>query len=245
MYELSKQPQPVSCRCIEAAGMKFLSSLKYSKDQVALTEENTRAQRLCKRWQEERKFRITASKFGLVIKRCRNHTSLAKQLLYHPVCSAKVLALLWGQQHESDALSAYRFSLSCGLSLMNAGFFVSDCGFLGASPDAVVKDISLRTVRLVEVKCPYKGRGKHVEELYSDPTFCCSLVDGDPVLSENHDYYYQIQGQMAVSGIHTCDFVVWTPLNYIVINVKFDETFWSTKCFPRLKDFFFKSCSRK
>ena len=49
---------------------------------MAVIEEATRAQRLCRRWQEERQYRVTASKFGLVVKRRRNHTSLAKQLLY-------------------------------------------------------------------------------------------------------------------------------------------------------------------
>ena len=89
-------------------GMKFLASLQYSHEQVAQVEVTTRAQRLCSRWQQERQFRITASKFGTVVKR-RNH-NLAKQLLYSQVSSGTVSALLWGQ-HEADALVSYKTKL--------------------------------------------------------------------------------------------------------------------------------------
>ena len=102
--------------------------------------------------------------------------------------------------------------LDPGLRIRDVGFFVGDCGFLGASPDAVGKNASGDTVCLVEVKCPYKGRNKTVEEMYDDKSFCCHLVNGEPKLKLNHDYHYQIQGQMAITGVHTCDFVVWTPL---------------------------------
>ena len=75
--------------------------------------------------------------------------------------------------------------------------------------------------------------------MYDDPSFCVSLEDGKPMLKTNHDYYFQIQGQMAVTGIHICDFVVWTPKNFITITVGFDETFWRTKYFPFLTNFYF------
>ena len=38
-----------------------------------------------------------------------------------------------------------------------AGIFVSSCGFLGASPDGVVSS-GERTIKLIEVKCPYRAR---------------------------------------------------------------------------------------
>lgn len=237
--ELSTQPQPVSCQCIAAAGMKFLASLQYSHEQVTQVEVTTRAQRLCSRWQQERQFRITASKFGTVVKRRRNHNNLAKQMLYSQVSSGTVSALLWGQQHEADALASYKTKLDCGLTLNEAGIFISECGFLGASPDGVVTDHLECSVCLVEVKCPYKARNKSVEEMYDDPSFCCSLVNGEPVLKQNHDYYYQVQGQMAITGVHVCDFVVWTPTNFIIIKQTFNETFWKRQCYPLLKDFYF------
>ena len=238
LKELAAQPPPISYLCIGAAGMKLLDALTYSKDQAAQIEVETRAQRLCHRWQEERKFRLTASKFGLVIKRRRNHTTLAKQILYCKISNG-VLAILWGQQHEADALESYKNSLDPGLLLSEAGIYIAECGFLGASPDGVVKDESGQSVCLVEVKCPYKARNKSIEEMYNDQSFCCSLTDEGPTLKNDHDYYYQVQGQMAITGIHTCDFVVWTPLNFITITLTFDEDFWNNRCYPLLKNFYF------
>ena len=115
----------------------------------------TRGQRLCKRWQEERLYRITASKFGRVIKRHRNHTKLAKQLLYTKVASGGVAALVWGQQHEADAIDVYGRSLGANFKVRETGVYIDYCGFLGASPDGIVEDDSGEIVRLVEVKCPY------------------------------------------------------------------------------------------
>ena len=174
-----------------------------------------------------------------VIKRRRNHNTLAKQLLYCKVSGGTVAALLWGQQHETDALQSYQMSLGSGLTVHEVGVFIGNSGFLGASPDGIVKDCSGHTVHLVEVKCPYKARSKTVEEMYDDASFCCSLVNGKPTLRQDHDYYYQVQGQMAITGIHTCDFVVWTPLNFLVITLVFDEGFWKTQCYPSLKNFYF------
>ena len=82
---LQMQSQPVSCKSIGVSAMKFLAGLQHSSAQVSLIEQETRVLRLCRRLQEERQCRITASKFGTVIKRCCNHTNLAQQLLYPKV----------------------------------------------------------------------------------------------------------------------------------------------------------------
>ena len=140
LNELTSQAQPVHYHCIASAGLKLLGKLKYTTDQVTTVEQETRTQQLCRRWQEERKYRITASKFGTVIKCQRNHTNLAKQLLYANVSSGGVSALIWGQQHEADALEAYQTTLSPGLTMHDTGVFIDECGFLGASPDAIVKN---------------------------------------------------------------------------------------------------------
>ena len=95
-------------------------------------------------------YHITASKFGLVIKRHRNHRSLA-QLLY-----PSHWARLGGQQHQSDALKACKMTLNSNHTVNEVEFCVSDCGYLGASPDGVVKDSNKDPICLIEVKCPFK-----------------------------------------------------------------------------------------
>ena len=52
--------------------------------------------------------------------------------------------------------------------------FISSCGFLGASPDGVVSS-GERTIKLIEVKCPYRTRQGTIREICSNTAFCCSL----------------------------------------------------------------------
>ena len=58
------------------------------------------------------------------------------------------------------------------------------------------------------------------------------------MLKQNHEYYFQVQGQMAITGIHTCDFVIWTPSDFLVLSVLYDEIFWKTQCYAALKHFY-------
>ena len=180
-----------------------------------------------RRWFEERQYRLTASKFGVIVKRRKQHTSLVHQLLYTS-CSPSVLALQWGRDHEPDALHKYCQTLSDDMRLISAGIFVDKCGFLGASPDGIVVNSSEKPVCLVEVKCPFNAKEKTVEEACSSiKSFCSESVEQRPCLKTSHDYYYQVQGQMAVTGIHVCDFVIWTPKDISIQRINFDNEFWS------------------
>ena len=186
------------------------------------------------------KYRVTASNFGLIARRQRNHSSLAKQMLYKRFSTSTVAAIMWGQQHESDALNAYKKSLKPDTSLGEAGVFISSCGFLGASPDGLVSR-GEKTIKLVEVKCPYKARHSTVREMCSDGSFYCTLDSNlQPKLKHTHEYYYQVQGQMAVIKVHLCDFVVWTPNEFTIETITFDEKFWNEVCYPPLQDFYFR-----
>ena len=73
LKQLRDKPQPLNLSDISEAALAFVECLKYSKDQRTKVEVETRVQSLSKRWFEERQFRITASRFGMVIKRVRQH----------------------------------------------------------------------------------------------------------------------------------------------------------------------------
>ena len=236
---LASQAQPPSLEQVINSCERLMKSLTYTQEEVRAVEQATKTQRDCERWHEERKLRITASNFGLVVKRKRSHASLAQQLLYKRCHGSGVAALVWGQQHEKDALVAYKQSLAPGTTVDEAGIFVSACGFLGASPDGIVMSGD-KPIKLIEVKCPYRARNSTVHEMCSDKSFHCSLDDNlQPMLKRTHDYYYQVQGQMAVSNIHQCDFVVWTPKGYTIELITFDQHFWSETCYPSLRKFYF------
>ena len=234
---LQSMPQPLNFSDVAAVGLKLIETLQYTEEQERCIEVATREQSNSKRWFEERQFRVTASKFGIVVKHKRQHTFLASQLLYSSV-SPSVTALQWGWQHEPDALHQYRQTLSSGLTLISAGFFADICGYLGASPDGIVEDAAGQSLKLVEMKCPFRARDKTVEQAsMDDRSFCCRLVDDTPCLRPDHDYYHQVQGQMAITDVHVCDFVVWTPRGIHAPTIHFDNEFWNSTSVPKLEHF--------
>jgi hypothetical protein len=147
---------------------------------------------------------------------------------------------MWGQQHEVDAIRAYKKSLKPGLFVEEAWIFLSSCGFLGASPDGVVCS-GKRSIRLIGIAS--NVHIEHVRAQYaicSNDAFCCSLDSNlRPRLKDTHEYYYQIQGQMAIAKIHVCDFIIWTPNEFTVETITFNEIFWKEKCYTYLKNFYF------
>ena len=46
-------------------------------------------------------------------------------------------------------------------------------------------------------------------------------------LSRTHDYFYQVQGQLAILERSFCDFVSWTPHGLLVERIAYDHTFFN------------------
>ena len=44
---------------------------------------------------------------------------------------------------------------------------------------------------------------------------------------------------MAITGVHTCDFVVWTTKDRFVQTINFDSDLWINICLPKLNHFYF------
>ena len=64
---------------------------------------------------------------------------------------------------------------------------------------------------VIEIKCPYKYRHVKIEEI-NDSTFYLLKTSDGLKLNPNHEYFYQVQMQMAIilCDVKYCDFVVWT-----------------------------------
>ena len=92
----------------------------------------------------------------------------------------------------------------------------------------------------MEVKCPFKHHGQTVEEACKDETFCCTLVDGCMKLKQDHSYYLQVQGQLASTGLHWCDFVVWlgSPEKMACKRIQLCHEFWFQVMLPGLTSFY-------
>ena len=83
--------------------------------------------------------------------------------------------------------------------------------YLGASLDGKVYDPTEKDpFGLLEVKITYTWRNHTMEEACKNPDFCLHMVNGKPKHKENDksSYYDQVQGQLAVTGLPWCDFVV-------------------------------------
>jgi len=63
---------------------------------------------------------------------------------------------------------------------------------------------------LVEVKWPYRYRNADLKYAALNKYFYLRSENDVLKLKSTCDYYYQIQGQLALSGLQWCDFVVLT-----------------------------------
>ena len=81
------------------------------------------------------------------------------------------------------------------------------------------------------------------EDACTQPDFCCTLesrADGtmNARLKRSHNYFAQVQGQMAITGRHWCHFVLYTKIGLSVEMILFDENFWNTELLPALEAFY-------
>lgn len=59
-----------------------------------------------------------------------------------------------------------------------------------------------------EVKCPYTIENCDFESYADKKSSCLEKADGNFRLKRNHQYYYQAQQQLSITGRQYCDFVV-------------------------------------
>ncbi len=101
----------------------------------------------------------------------------------------------------------------CTLKNVNCspcGFIVRpDAPWLGSSPDGVIFDPSGNPpFGLLEVKCP------NIQSYVDCPYL--KMSGGALKLGRQHKYYWQVQGQMLLTGLEWCDFVVCAQEDMLV-----------------------------
>lgn len=220
----------------EAKKNEFLTSITISVAQQTQLEVSTRAQSECELWHEERRKRLSSTWFYDV---SRKHTpkfqypKLVRQILYS---SKKNLpALEYDRTHEMNAITAYH-DKNEKVNILKSGLFVcTEHPYLCASPDAL-----LDADGLLEAKCPYSALKYHTiletSKKHSIGVKVCKK--GCLCLPKTHRYYYQIQGQLHVTGRMFCDLVVWSPTDAFIQRIPKDTDFWKT-IQPRLKEFYY------
>ncbi|KAG5868358.1 hypothetical protein JTB14_012502 [Gonioctena quinquepunctata] len=151
------------------------------------------------------------------------------------------LALDYGCQHENiakDDLLKELGKTHHNIQSDPIGFFINPrFPYFGASPDGIVTCDCCGT-STIEVKCPYCARFTGVTDLIEKDTYMIQR-DGRLSLKEGHEYYYQVQMQLALTGLKTCHFIVWSKKDFAHCLVPFDEEFWNRES-SKAKDFFSK-----
>ena len=115
-------------------------------------------------------------------------------------------------------------------------------GWLACSPDGLVWDGNEQLVGILEIKCPYSAREMTISEACQKiSSFSCLSTEGGIKLAHSHNYYYQVQGQLAITGAQWCDFYVYTPIESHIERIVPDLDFWhSVK--EKLSNFYDSYC---
>ena len=234
LVNMRSMEHPLALPQIASLGVMFIDHITPSSEEAEDIAKTTRTQFVSKRWHEERYCRITSSKFGEICK-SRTRTSLCTRILYKNSLPISSAALIWGRDHESQARLEYSRKLKEGWSVEECGLHLSTYkGYLGASPDGLVC-FGGKICGCIEIKCPYSARDKLISDACLKPQFFCKN-DGNNITL---NYFYQIQGQLAILNLEWCDFVIWTRSDLHVQRVKADSDFWQQQCLPKLDSFYY------
>ena len=195
----------------------YFGSLEISEHDCFKIESLTRNQGQTDSWSTCREERLTSSNFGRI---CKRKTSTKPDSMLKDLLGYRTFAnehTKYGQDHEDVARRKYHATMKKthpGITVKKCGLLVTPAyPHLGASPDGFVNCTHCEDHNgLVEIKCPSgkAWRQKTPEECATDPTFFCEMVDGKVTLKRSHNYYFQVQGQLGISGRKWVDFVVWT-----------------------------------
>lgn len=225
---------------------KLMDPMLFTNTQCKTVEKLTRGQGKNVLWDDERKIRLTASNFGDVmsLKSDTPPEGPLKRMFYTNIKNKYVT---WGIKHEPAARRKYILTMKKkypDIKVTECGLFVKNSApYLGASPDGIITYSSngVAETGVLEVKCPAsdKWRTLSPEECAKDPDFYCAIdpESGLCKLKPGHKYYYQVQGQMALTGMKWCDFVIWTLGGISVERIVFSDECWENM-FPKLKDFY-------
>lgn len=139
----------------------------------------------------------------------RDLTEVGTQLYIEEMMTKEFRQTQWGKKYESFARS--RYEELTGDVVLETGFMKHNIfGFVGGSFDGTIVNKN----KIAEIKCPY------------DPLIHMANCEIEE-LDEKHKYYSQIQGNIEIAGVESCDFVSYDPRrssNKIkIINVPRDE----------------------
>ena len=227
-------PLPVLVQNVSSNGQSnIIFDLKLSENACNVIEQGTREQSFNPVWHEQRKGRLTASKFYKICTRSNTlmlkpdtdpHRLVSEIMSYgpHPTTYAMKYGIAMEPHAKRKLLEILRTSHK-QVSSKEVGLFVStELPHLGASPDLIV-DCKCCGKVVVEIKCPISIRDD-VPRAQNLPYL--EQKDEKTALKENHPYNFQVQGQMAITKINKCIFFIYTHHGYFMQDINLDNELW-------------------
>lgn len=216
-------------------------NIKVSFEEAVTIEKDTIQQSKCNAWKMERLKRLTSSLFFKIIKCKSNFTNLANEIHNsHNNNISDIPAVKYGILNEPLVQNVLRHTYN-NFVFRKTGLIINPFfPYLGASPDGLLHN-SDETI-LIEIKCIYNPHKLNLSGLVQSRTqFCLKFENEKFSLKSNHKYMYQIQGQLAVSNLTKCLFVLMYRQNMplYIEEIKFDHQLWLSMK-NRLHNFYFK-----
>ncbi|XP_026137755.1 uncharacterized protein LOC113114890 [Carassius auratus] len=207
--------EPTSCQFVCSHQQQLhLQSLETTLDMARRIEAATRKQSDSVEWYRVRKPRITSSRFREV---CHVRGQSSSEHLAERIRrgTAQTAAMKRGLALEPVAIQEY--CRTKNTNFWPCGFVIHpDVPWLGSSPDGVIFDPTERPpFGLLEIKCPNA-------KSYVDCSYL-KLHSGTMQLKSQHSYYWQVQGQLLITGIVWCDFVVFAEDDMLIQRIYQDN----------------------
>ncbi|KAK0131248.1 hypothetical protein N1851_034070 [Merluccius polli] len=190
-----------------------LMSLAITLDMARKVEVATREQSNSVEWYHVRKPRLTSSRFREVC-HVRGHSSAEN--LAERIRKGGVQTALMKRGLALEPVAIQEYSRIQNVSYWPCGFVIHpDAPWLGSSPDGVVFDpTESPPFGLVEIKCP------NVKS-YVDCSYM-QMQSGTLKLKHSHSYYWQVQGQLLLTGMEWCDFIVFAEEDILIQRIHRD-----------------------
>jgi len=149
-----------------------------------------------------------------------------------------------GRKYEGAAILEYQNLMKVSKTpvvVLKCGLVVSkEIPVFAATPNGKVIDfVCSHPFGILEVKFPSTKSAVTPLDACADPKFFCQQVGDHCCLKTDHEYYAQVQDQMAVTGASWYDFAVYTFKGMSIQRISFDQEFWDNIT-QRLKLYYFQ-----
>ena len=229
----SEELEEVILEIAEDPVLVDITQKQLSTADIEAIEKATIGQSGNENWKLYRKGKITASNFHRVYTRVDtlktrggDATKLVETLQGLNVPSENVTALKYGRNMEHIAKQKFVKMFEKkhkAAQCRECGLFIDEQHqFLGATPDLLL-ECACCGKGVLEIKCPYSI----VNDIPSAENLpYLEMSGGSERLKENHAYFDQIQGQMAITKRNWCYFYVYTQKGQYIEKIDFNLAYW-------------------